>query len=383
MKIAVGVWGSSIRFKARTERWAGQSEYVLFIEYLLKHPDVTQVILLGKNDGKYTDYPEEMYEKIIDQSLSITEKKPYGKHYDADFAYIFQSQGAACISTIPGYRWVPNPWRRTKVLAMAENYAAPITDYLNRTNIPWAYLATDVRYIDMIKPADLTNHPATVLSNLECTIPKWKHGIKYLPWDRSANLEYRVYTDIPVIYAKLQKLNLFDTDYQIVTECNRRRLYDFGIVANRILDYKYRATEVKQWVPKGSLLFGNLEVSGFQNQFLTAEQLDAYFKRIKYTLVIPIYGHGHGKKWLTFKPYEMIRNGVIPFCHPDYDQDGRFVNEIEPHCQYLRVTSPKDLQSKIQYLNKHNDYRLEILEYLRKKLTPPNDLINYAKQYKL
>jgi hypothetical protein len=372
MKIAVGVWGSSIRFAARTERWSGQSEYINFIEYLLKLPEVDEVILLGKNDGKYTSYPDEMYEKITDCSLNPK------KIYDADFAYVFQSQGAACISTIPGYRWVPNPWRRTKVLAMAANYAAPITDYLNRTNIPWAYMATDVRYIDMIKPADLTNHPTVVLSNLECTIPKWKHAVKYLPFEKSDRLEYRIYTDTPVVYAKLQKLNLFDN--QPLPNSSRRRLYRFGIVCNKILDFKYRALEVKRWVPRDCLLYGNLEVSGYQNQFLPADQLDDMFKRIKYTLVMPLYNHGHGKKWLTFKPYEMIRNGVIPFCHPDYDQDGRFVTTIEPLCEYLRVTSPKELESKMQYLDKHDDYRQEILAYLTKKLVPPIDLINYAKQ---
>jgi hypothetical protein len=372
MKIAVGVWGSSIRFGARTERWSGQSEYILFIEYLLKHPDVEEVVLLGKNDGKYVHYPDEMYEKITDCSLNPK------KIYDADFAYIFQSQGAACISTIPGYRWVPNPWRRTKVLAMAANYAAPITDYLNRTNIPWAYLATDVRYIDMIKPADITNHPTVVLSQLECTIPKWKHAIKYLPYNKSDQLEYKVWTDIPVIYARLQKLNLFDGDLHVPV--SRRRLHDFAIVANKILDFKYRSLEVAKWLPKGGLLFGNLPVSGYTNQFLPSDQLDEFFRRVRYTLVMPLYNHGHGKKWLTFKPYEMICNGVIPFCHPDYDQDGRFVSTLEPLSGYLRVTNPKELKSKMQYLDKHNDYRLEILTYLQKKLVPPTDLINYAKQ---
>lgn len=375
MKIAVGVWGSSIRFAARSERWAGQSEYILFIEYLLKHPEVKEVILLGKNDGNYVHYPDEMYEKITDCSLNP--KKIYG----ADFAYVFQSQGAACISTIPGYRWVPNPWRRTKVLAMAANYAAPITDYLNRTNIPWAYMATDVRYIDMIKPADLTNHPTVVLSNLECTIPKWKHAVKYLPYNQSDKLEYRIYTDIPVTYARLQKLNLFD-DTAAVVSSSRRRLYRFGIVCNRILDFKYRAGEVKRYIPREGLLFGNLEIPGYKNQFLPAPELDQMFSRIKYTLVIPIYNHGHGKKWLTFKPYEMIRNGVIPFCHPEYDQDGRFVTDLEPMCAYLRVNSPKELQSKMNYLDKHDDYRQEILAYLRKKLVPPTDLIDYAKNLK-
>jgi hypothetical protein len=377
MKIAVGVWGSSIRFAARTERWSGQSEYILFIEYLLKHPDVKEVILLGKNDGKYTSYPDEMYEKIIDCSLNPK------KIYEADFAYVFQSQGGACISTIPGYRWVPNPWRRTKVLAMAANYAAPVTNYLNVTNIPWAYLATDVRYIDMIKPADLTNHPTIVLSNLECTIPKWKHAVKYLPYSKSDKLEYHTYTDIPVTYGRLQKLNLFGTDTAAVEMAqNRRRIHRFAIVCNRILEFKYRRTEVSRWAPRGCLLFGNLPVPGLSNSFVDSDQLDTIFQRVKYTLVIPIYGHGHGKKWLTFKPYEMIRNGVIPFCHPDYDQDGRFVTEIEPLCRYLRVTSPKELESKMAYLDKHDDYRLEILTYLRKKLVPPDDLIDYAKKLK-
>jgi hypothetical protein len=381
MRIAVGAWGSSIRFKNRDERWSGQSEYILFIEYLLGLDEVDEVVLLGRNDGGWGSYPKEWRRKIIqqdcDRKMGLFTKDRYPR---ADFAYIFMTQGASCISTIPGYRWVPprgdQPYRRTKVLAMAENYAAPITDYLNITKIPWAYLATDVRYIDMIKPADLTNHPKYVLSCLEGKIPKWTHAVKYLPYKDSRNLEYHEYRDIPVTYAKLQKLNLFAS-----TETTGKRVKTtrFALVCNRIQTFPYRALEVAKYAPKGCDLYGNLEVSGFNNQFVSAADLDVIFSRVKYTLTIPIYGHGHGKKWLTFKPYEMIRCGVIPFCHPDYDVDGRFVNETNKHYAFLRVTSPKDLREKMDYLDANDKYRLELLHELEKKLVPPTDLINYAK----
>src|SRR5690606_17591092 len=288
------------------------------------------------------------------------------------------TQGASCISTIPGYRWVAatktKPVRRMKVLEMAANYAAPITDYLNVTKIPWAYMATDVRYIDMIKPADLTNHPRYVLSQLECKIPKWKHAVEYLPFKDSRNLEYHEFRDIPVTYAKLQKLNLFGASE---TTRNRVRFTRFALVANKILDFGYRAREVTKWAPKGCDFYGNLEVPGFQNKFVSAPELDAIFSRVKYTLVMPLYDHGHGKKWLTFKPYEMIRQGVVPFIHPDYDQDNRFITNDK--LEFLRVSSPKELREKMDYLDDRNDVRLELLDQLEKKLVPPNDLIKYAK----
>lgn len=370
MRIAVGVWGSSIRFKAYQERWSGQSEYIAFIMYLLSVPEVEKVVLIGKNDGHYREVPGFInLHKIVDASGSDNQATA---KYEADVAYVFQSQGAACISTIPGYRWVPNPWRRTKVLAMAANYAAPITDYLNRTNIPWIYMATDVRYIDMIKPADLTNHPKYVLSNLETKIPKWKHAISYIPYKDSKKLEYHTYTDIPVTYARLQKLNLFFNAEQAQT---RTRITRFAMVCNKILDFKYRSLEVKKWVPKDCYLYGNLEVPGFNNQFVPSDQLDTVFSRVKYTLVMPLYNHGHGKEWLTFKPYEMIRQGVVPFVHPDYDHQFRFASPDD----FLRVSSPDELHEKMDYLDKNDKKRRELISELSKKLVPPNDLIKYAK----
>src|SRR6478735_1841456 len=127
MIIGIAVWGSSLRFKDYLERWSGQSEYNAMVQYLLEHREVTKVVMIGKHDKGYPAHP-----KFI----------PYSENQiKVDVAFVFMSQGAACISTIPGYRWVPptkdKPHRRTKILAMAENYAAPVTKYLNETSVPW------------------------------------------------------------------------------------------------------------------------------------------------------------------------------------------------------------------------------------------------------
>lgn len=369
MTIALGIWGSCLRFKARDERWSGQSEYIAFFEYLLNEPQVKKIVLIGKNDGGWRNMYDDV-SKVIQAD---------GRMVKADAAYVFQSQGAACVSTIPGYRWVPatktEPYRRTKVLSMAENYAAPITHYLNTTNVPWFYMATDVRYIDMVKPKDIANHPVAVLSNIETTIPKWEHITKYLDYRDTKNLQYKTWVDIPVTYAKLQKLNLFFGTQRV----KRTKMTNFAVVANKILDFEYRTEQLQKWLPKGTDLYGNLNVPGFNNQFVPSGELDTIFSRVKYTLVLPIYGRGHGKRWLTFKPYEMIRQSVIPFCHPDYDQDGRFVTGMDEYTEFLRVNTPKELKEKIDYLEKRPKYREEILINLEKKLVPPNDLIKYAK----
>lgn len=370
MKIAFAVWGSSVRFKDKDERWSGQSEYVAFVYYLLSLDIVTEVIMVGKHDKYFPD------------DKKFTPYQGDKKYPKADVAFIFQSQGASCISTIPGYRWVPAtkdlPYRRTKVLGMAENYAACVTDYLNTTNIPWIYMATDPRYVDVIKPADLTNHPSICIGAAECSIKKWTHAIKYLPWKDSKKLEYQTYENIPVTYAPLQKLNLFN-GLDFVP--SRRKLNRFAIVLNKIQDFDYRERQAKAWLPKGTDLYGKLEVAGFQNKFVSSIDLDIIFSRVKYTLVMPLYDHGIGKKWLTFKPYEMIRLGVIPFIHPDYDQDNRFAQEgINGHHKFLRVTCKEDLEQKMAKLDERPHYYNELLEDLQKKIVPPTRLIDFAKQ---
>lgn len=369
MKVAFGVWGSSVRFKNWDERWSGQSEYCAFVNYLLSLDDVDEVIMIGRHDDYYPRHKK---------------FKPFegvGKYPKANVAYVFQSQGAACISTIPGYRWVPatktEPVRRTKVLAMAANYAAPITDYLNVTGIPWIYMATDPRYIDMIKPADLTNHPSIVIGSASGTIKKWKHATSYLPFKHSRKLEYREFIDTPVEYQPLQKLNLFNP---LPFTLPRTRFTRFAIVLNKILDFDYRARQASEWIPKGCDLYGNLDITGFSSQFVPADQLDTIFSRVKYTLVMPLYDHGYGKKWLTFKPYEMVRLGVVPFLHPDYDQDNRFASQLNPLHQFLRVKDKKELEHKMNVLDKRPDYKEEIMVELRKKLVPPNKLIDLAKK---
>jgi len=368
MKIAFAVWGSSVRFKNHDERWSGQSEYVAFVHYLLSLDIVTTVYMIGKHDKFYPDNP-----KFV----------PYqeGKYPKADMAYVFISQGASCISTIPGYRWAHAtkelPVRRTKVLGMAENYASMVTDYLNTTNIPWVMMITDPRYVDNIKPADITNHPAIVIGSAECKMGKWNHALKYLPFKDSKNLEYKNFAGTPVQYAQLQKLNLFKP---LDFVPSRRKLTRFAIVLNKIQDYDYRRKQAAIWLPKNVDLYGNLEIEGHTNKFVTSTDLDIIFSRVKYTLVMPLYDHGIGKKWLTFKPYEMIRLGVIPFIHPDYDQDNRFAVDVNAHHNFLRVANKKELEDKMMYLDERGGFRDAMLEDLQKKIVPPKKLIDYAKQ---
>jgi hypothetical protein len=323
--------------------------------------------MIGRHDKYFPNHP-----KFV----------PFGKskYPKADFAYVFASQGASCISTIDGYRWVPatkdKPYRRTKVLGMASSYAGPVTDYLNTTKIKWIYIATDPRYVDQIKPADLTNHPRLMIGAAECSVKKWTHAVKYLPYKDSKNLEYETYTDIPVKYHPVQKLNLFTP---LDFKPSRVKVTRFALIANKIMELDYREKQIKKFIPKCTELYGNLQVAGFENQFVPSTDLDLIFQRVKYTLVMPLYDHGVGKKWLTFKPYEMIRLGVIPFIHPDYDQDNRFASTLDKDHEFLRVANREELETKMSYLDKNNDYRIHLLENLSKKIVGPIEIIHLTK----
>lgn len=367
MKVGLAVWGSSLRFKDSQERWSGQSEYSAMVKYLLDCKEVTQVVMIGKHDKFYPDH-----NKFV----------PYKENQiKVDVAFVFMSQGASCISTINGYRWVPatkdKPFRRTKVLAMTVNYAEPVTKYLNETKIPWIYLATDPRYIDfpgMNKPADCSNLPMLVLgASKKYGIENWKHIEKYLPIKDSVNIKY-ISNDLPLTYAPLQKLNL--VSLLDITNRPSTKVIRFAIVLNKIMEYTYRTEQAIEWLPEGCQLYGKLEVPGFDNQFVSSEELDTLFRRVKYTLVMPLYDHGYGKYWLTFKPYEMVRLNVVPFLHPDYDNDFMYV----PANHFIRVKDKTDLEIKMKLLDSKPERRLELLYELAKLNSTKINLIDYAKK---
>jgi hypothetical protein len=128
----------------------------------------------------------------------------------------------------------------------------------------------------------------------------------------------------------------------------------------------YRLEALKKWIlnrpnSEDYHIYGKWDerftkgFSQFQG-YRTPEEIDAVFKKTKYTLIIPIRPH-----WVTSKYAEMLRVGVVPFFHPDYDTQ----YSVLPKDHYLRVKTPQELFEKIEELEANPEKRIKIVKELQ------------------
>jgi hypothetical protein len=69
---------------------------------------------------------------------------------------------------------------------------------------------------------------------------------------------------------------------------------------------------------------------------------------VRCTFTTPSSGHG----WATAKPWEAFAAGVVCFFHPDYDTQDNILGDAPPELKKaLRVSSPLELRTKVEYLS--------------------------------
>lgn len=387
--VAIFPIGSIIKFKKdKIKRSDGSSEYYKLIWSLVRQKNISKVTLIQKTDWtKLTE--DEMIEfdprGVIHDVYSTyglntprgvtnqTQKEACYYLWDAvkdedqpDFGIGFPAQGFAMVN-IPNFMpSIRNPENLTAALNMTVRYSGPIVHYLNMSKIPWYMVATDPRYCEpKYKRRDLANGPKKILAQYNDTA-------RITTIDR---YEFRAPESekiFDVVYTGVEKLNLVNEP--IIPPDNNDRSNKFAVVAmqssygkNNIKDYRYDI--LRNWVFKydkneETKVYGKwaeLFTDNFTQfkGFLPSHEIDQIFENTRYTLVIPIRPN-----WVTSKYAEMLRVGVVPFLHPDYDTQCNVI----PKDHFIRVKSPEDFYKKMEYLDANPEKRIKLVKGLQLKL---------------
>jgi hypothetical protein len=398
LKIAIFPIGSALKFgKDKIKRADGSSEYYKLFYALVRNAKVSEVWIMQRSDWKklnseekiefdprgvirdiytefdvkvspgrrqgpdgvlipHTDEERENYKDLWEKLKDIEQP---------DFGIGFASQGLTLVN-IPGIiPSIKDPSKMTSALDMTIIYSAPLIHWLNMSKIPWFMVMTDPRYIKKKqKWRDMVNGPR------EC-VAQYNDTIEFVHFDTYPNpASGREISEVLGLkYSGIEKLNLVG---EAVISPDSERNTKFAIVAMQSsygkAEVDYRLEALKKWIlsqpnSQDFNIYGKWDdrftvgYPQFQG-YKTPDEIDAIFKDTRYTLIIPIRPH-----WVTSKYAEMLRVGVLPFYHPDYDTQYSTI----PKDHYLRVKTPQEMFTKIAELEANPEMRIKLVKELQVK----------------
>lgn len=256
-----------------------------------------------------------------------------------------------------------NRGEMAKVLEMFQIYVGPMVHYLNETMLDYFTLSPDPRY-HPLRARDLFNTAKFTLSQRE-----YSGGVKRITSYEDQSL---VVTQIPSYYSRLEAAFFYGMD-RPETHYDKKTKLSF-IMNEAITGNVPKGQILEEYVLKNKHLNSDLRESAEICGEWSKEWTDKYknfkpsvpyskmwdkTKSMTYTLLFPT-----GSGWCTAKFWECAYCGVIPFMHPQYD-DQHWIKDEEGH-RALRVTSPEDFARKIEYLESHPEKRAEIIDNLRR-----------------
>lgn len=388
INVAIFPIGSVIKLKKEfLKRSDGSSEYYKLIWLLCRQSAISRITLVQKSDwDKLSDEEKieidprgvifDVYSELgLRTPMGVTNTtKPEATYYlwealkdypKPDFGIGFPAQGFAMIN-IPNFLpQLRDPSKLCAALNMTVRYAGPIVNYINRSEIDWYWIATDPRYCESkIKRRDVANIPLEILA-------QYNDSIELTTMDEYRTGATETSKKIKVVYTGIEKLNLVN---ETIVSPDTERPTKFSIVAmqssygkENIKDYRFNA--LKKWVfkydeNKEAAVYGkwadiftkdNPQFKGF----IAHNEVDEMFSKTRYTLVIPIRPH-----WVTSKYAEMLRVGVVPFLHPDYDTQYNIIEKDH----FIRLKDPEDFYKKMQYLDENPEKRIALVKSLQLKL---------------
>ncbi|MFM2010524.1 MAG: hypothetical protein RLZZ479_915 [Bacteroidota bacterium] len=398
IKIAIFPIGSSLKFnKNKIKRSDGSSEYYKLFFGLARNASVSELWIMQRSDWKkltnqekieidprgiirdiYTEFGistssgrtknedgslNDRSNKDIEAYKNLWEKVSHLEQ--PDFGIGFASQGLTMVN-IPGIiPSIRDNSRMTTTLDMTLIYSAPIVHWLNMSKIPWYMVMTDPRYIKKTqKWRDMVNAP-------KMGIAQYNETINLVHYDTYPNPSQgqEITEDFFLKYSGIEKLNLIG---EAIEPPDNERDVKFSVVAMQSAyghqEIDYRLEALKTWILNrpGSddyHIYGKWDERFTANYsqfkgFKTADEIDEIFKRTRYTLIIPIRPN-----WVTSKYAEMLRVGVVPFFHPDYDTQYSLV----PKDHYIRVKTPQEMFDKIEELESNPAMRIKLVKELQVK----------------
>ncbi len=235
-----------------------------------------------------------------------------------------------------------------KPLSVSKSYGAPVLHALNETGIRWVAMVDDPRC--MHGAFDLFNNPPIVLSQI--------NGSMTTSNMTSYEDDTVVEGEVDVIYAHVESTVVMDEIVKPVDEYWSKREKNISIALNggmnneekdqltygKIFDARY--TNLKEWILDP---FEGVEVYGKWGEGVLADddrfkgsinrdELHSVMSNWKHSLCIPIKSG-----WATTKYLELLKSGVSPFLHPNYDTQKN--TKLQ---DFYRVESVDDLRDKIE-----------------------------------
>jgi hypothetical protein len=396
LTVAFFAVGSAIKFdKKKLLRSDGSSEYYALIRLLLKNKSVSRVLLLSKSDwGRLSETQRRQFDpdgKIYDPFLMLPElskrQKPsniderrqyYIQFYEilekngisADFGLGFTSQGWST-TALPGFlNTLKPPYEPVQCLDMTLYYASEVIYYLNMTGLKWWLLATDPRYVKpSMRYRDIVNLPQKVLGQQDFDI-SW-FGVKELKRDASIENDDYTIRNIVSRYSGIEKMNLMDGG--VLNPAETDKPHKFTIVSMQLsaptAKEDLRFNILKEYIldrdpDQQARIFGKWSdyfKEGYPQfkGYIATEDLDKTFAETRYTLVLPT-----AAGWVTSKYAEMLQLGVLPFLHPDYDNQYHIVPKDHP----MRVKDADDFYKKMEYFDQNPEKRIKFIQSLQKEL---------------
>lgn len=398
LKIAVSPLGSAMKFrKENVKRSDGTSEYYKLFYGLVRNPNVSEVWIMQRSDWKKLSFEEkvafdprgvlrDIYTEFDvqvppgrrageDGELMPHTPEEQSRYKDLwnkvqhleqpDFGLCFASQGLTLVN-IPGIvPSIKDPSRMTGALDMTQIYSAPMVHYLNMSKLPYFMIMTDPRYIKKNqKWRDLVNGPR------EC-IAQYNDIINFIHYDTypEPSKGKEITEILKLTYSGIERLNMIG---ETIIPPDAERNTKFAIVAMQSAygkaEVDYRLEALKKWIlnqpnSQDFKIYGKWDerftkgYSQFQG-YKTPDVIDNTFKDTRYTLIIPIR-----PDWVTSKYAEMLKIGVVPFFHPDYDTQFSTL----PKDHYLRVKTPQEMFSKIEEMEANPELRIKLVKELQVK----------------
>lgn len=391
MKIGIGKIGKSVTFgdvtRNKKAMTSGAVDAPTVFRVLIKKYPEHQFYMIGKSD--YYRLSEEdrrdlnSNENFTDawEGFSDWKKKYTGPEGEEHIRYLDEWRTTSGVVLDVGIFFPGNMINiavqgksRTKIgtamakcLISASTYAGPLNHYLNESKLPYVFLLTDPRCYEKKINLDLMVPPKKILSQYDETI-RVTHWTSYSD-------STMVHEEIPAVYSGIESLYLIGHEEEPkkvgmsgffeeekTPEDRSSRLVLFLNEGN-----PSRYDEVAEYVlpiPGDVKVYGvwKHEKAAADPRFeeVPMSELSDQFSKIKYTFCVPIR-----KGWATGKFWDMIKIGIVPFVHPDYDSQRHI-----PMPEFLRVSSPEDFREKMRVLDSDSAMYDSLRRELSAMITP-------------
>ena len=381
LNIGIGKIGKSIK----TKGWSilgSESAPIIFYSSIAKLNPQISFYIIGLNDVHKLD--ETTYDKLFPYHnvISCYEDDEINSKYNTDTKYqvpyeylkkhnitldaalIFMGMASNC--NVPNFLTKKDdPTLKLRPLECFKNYAGNIIYTLNETNTPLFTIAEDPRHV-VCRGKDLMNREKLIFSQADIDNMPIEHII-----DKSDVTKTKI-SNINARYYHTEKIFLMGETSNWKDDIDIRKK-DGGMImlmnghgtskinGGSVIDG--RLPFVKEWIfdlfGDDCKIYGKWsdKLHASDNRFIAKPmtEMKDELQHAKYTLIYSIQSG-----FVTVKPFEMIRWGIIPFLHPDYDP-----KHILNFPEFLYIKDKKDLKNKIEYLeNNFDEYKKLFYECL-------------------